>query len=212
MSPTSHETEFPSSMGKVAPRELAAHGITRFDQLTGLTERELLAIHGVGPKAVRILREELRSRNLDFAPGVASTLSPRLAAVVAALPLRPGIRVLEIGGAPGAAAKVVARRIGDGHVLVIDRSAAGVAQIERNAAAEIADGRLSVRQIAAEDFELSASERPFDLAFAIRVGALDGRHPRAGEAALRRIAAALTPEGRLFIDGGDPLRELPLPR
>lgn len=53
-------------MGKVAPRELAANGIARFDQLPGYSERELLAIHGVGPKAIRILREELRARGLGF--------------------------------------------------------------------------------------------------------------------------------------------------
>jgi predicted flap endonuclease-1-like 5' DNA nuclease len=56
-------------MGRVAPRELAAHGITRYDQLTEVTEKELLAIHGVGPKAIRILREELRSRGLSFRDG-----------------------------------------------------------------------------------------------------------------------------------------------
>jgi len=137
-------------------------------------------------------------------------LSDRLAAVVDALPLRPGMRVLEIGGAPGSAAKAVARRIADGHILVIDRSARGVAQIERNAAAEIAAGLLSVRHVAAEDFELHPGEPRFDIAFAIRVGALDGRHPEAGVRARQRIAAALTPTGQLFIDGGDPLRSVKL--
>jgi cyclopropane fatty-acyl-phospholipid synthase-like methyltransferase len=141
-----------------------------------------------------------------------NALSPRLAAVVDALPLRPGLRVLEIGGAPGSAARAVARRIGDGHILVIDRSATGVAQITRLAAAEITAGTLSTRQVAVEDFKLEAGEEPFDLAFAIRVGALDGRHPRAGIAARKRITAALTPTGRLFIDGGDPLREVALVR
>lgn len=53
-------------MGKVAPRELAANGIVRFDQLSGYSERELLAIHGVGPKAIRILREGLHNRGLGF--------------------------------------------------------------------------------------------------------------------------------------------------
>ena len=140
-----------------------------------------------------------------------SALSSRLAEIVDALPLREGMRVLEIGGAPGAAAREVAKRIGpDGHILVIDRSAKGVALTERNAAAEIRNGLLSVRRVAAEDFELEAGEPPIELAFAVRVGALDGRHPKAGERARARIAAALAPGGRLFIDGGDPLREVDL--
>ncbi|MEU3273401.1 SAM-dependent methyltransferase [Saccharomonospora sp. NPDC006951] len=138
-------------------------------------------------------------------------LSPRLAAIVEALPLRPGMRVLEIGGAPGAAAKAVAHRIGGGHILVIDRSAKGVALIERNAAAEIEAGLLSVRCSAAEEFRLAAGEPLFDIAFAVRVGALDGRHPDAGRIAKERIAAALVPGGRLFVDGGAPLLEVGLP-
>lgn len=63
---TTAETEFPRSLGNVARRELAASGITRYAQLTDRSERELLGIHGVGPKAIRILREELRSRGLSF--------------------------------------------------------------------------------------------------------------------------------------------------
>jgi len=50
------------------------------------------------------------------------SLSPRLAAIVDALPLRPGMRVLEIGCGPGVAAREVARRLRGGHVLGIDRS------------------------------------------------------------------------------------------
>jgi SAM-dependent methyltransferase len=120
--------------------------------------------------------------------------------------------VLEIGCGPGAAARAVAARIGDGRVLAIDRSATAVLQARRGSAAEIAAGRLVVRQVAVEDFELEAGDAPYDLAFAVRVGALDGRHPDAGRRAVRRIAAALTPTGRLFVDGGTPLREIPLPR
>src|SRR5918996_1378504 len=135
-----------------------------------------------------------------------SELSARLAAVVEALPLREGIRVLEIARAPGSAGRAVASRIGDGHILVIDRSAKGVALTERNARAEIEAGRLSVRHVAAEDFALLPGEAPYDFAFAVRVGAFDGRHPEAGEHARRRIRAALVPNGRLFIDGGNPLR------
>jgi predicted flap endonuclease-1-like 5' DNA nuclease len=64
-----HATEFPRTMGMVAPRALAAHGITRYEQLTELTQQDLLAMHGVGPKAIRILREELQARGLAFRDG-----------------------------------------------------------------------------------------------------------------------------------------------
>ena len=80
-----------------------------------------------------------------------ATLSPRLLAIVEALPLRAVTRVLEIGGAPGAAARAVARQLGDGHIMVIDRSAVGVAQIRTNAPVEIGAGLLSVRCVAVED-------------------------------------------------------------
>lgn len=63
---------------------------------------------------------------------------------------------------------------------------------------------------AVEAFELAAGEAPFDLAFAVRVGALDGRHPQLQEPALRNVARALGPGCRLFLDGGDPLREVDL--
>lgn len=141
---------------------------------------------------------------------MASPLSPRLRAIVDALPLRTGMRVLEIGCGPGAAVREIAARIGDGHVLAIDRSATAIGQAVAGCAIEIAAGRLSFRQAAIEDFLLEPGEAPYDLAFAVRVGALDGRHPETGKRAWPRIAAALAPAGRFFVDGGDPLREVPL--
>jgi hypothetical protein len=63
-----------------------------------------------------------------------------------------------------------------------------------------------------EDFALPAGVAPFDLAFACRVGALDGRHPLLYEAALTCIARALRPTGRLLVDTGNPMRELFLHR
>ena len=42
-------------------------GSARFDQLTRVGTETLLEIHGVGPKAVAILREELATRDLSFA-------------------------------------------------------------------------------------------------------------------------------------------------
>jgi cyclopropane fatty-acyl-phospholipid synthase-like methyltransferase len=141
-----------------------------------------------------------------------TALSPRLAAIVDALPLRPESRVLEIGCGTGAAARAVAARLTTGHILAIDRSASAVARARASAAALISSGRMSVRHVAAEELALQSGERPYDLVFAVRVGALDGRHPRAGELALHRIASVATDDARLFIDGGDPLRELALPR
>ena len=63
---------------------------------------------------------------------------------------------------------------------------------------------------AIEHFELPPGVEPFDLAFAVRVGALDGRHPELQRDAVRNIRRALAPHGRLYIDGGNPLRELEL--
>ncbi len=137
-----------------------------------------------------------------------AALSPRLRAAVDALPLFPGARVLEIGCGPGAAAREIARRVDPGRVLGIDRSPTAMAQATAAGRAEVAAGLLEFRCTAAEDLVLAPGEAPYDLALAIRVGALDGRHPEAGRAALPRIAAALKPGGRLYIDGGDPLREL----
>ena len=59
-------TEFPQGIGRPARRALALHGYTRFDQLTGVSSAELLKLHGVGPKAVRILEDELAARGMSF--------------------------------------------------------------------------------------------------------------------------------------------------
>jgi cyclopropane fatty-acyl-phospholipid synthase-like methyltransferase len=139
-------------------------------------------------------------------------LSPRLTAIVDAVPLEKGMRVLEIGCGSGASAREIARRIGDGHVLGIDRSAKAIVQARAASRPEIASGILSLRHVAIEDFRLEPDEAPYDIALAVRVGALDGRHPEMETEARDRIAAALRPRGRLFIDGGDPLREIRLRR
>lgn len=132
---------------------------------------------------------------------MAQDISTRLLAIVDALPLTPGMRVLEIGCGPGAMAREMARRIGAGKVVAIDRSAKAIALARAGSAQEMASGLLEFRQSAIEDFALETEERPFDLAVAVRVGALDGRHPQAGEKARAAIARALGPASILAIDG-----------
>ena len=129
---------------------------------------------------------------------------------MAALPVTPSSQVLEIGCGPGAVARAIARRLDSGHIVAIDRSATAVDQARKASQQEIRSGRLSVRQVEAESFVMAPDDEPFDIVFAVRVGALDGRHPAAGRKVLARISTALAPGGRVFIDGGDPLRELDL--
>ncbi|HXF47153.1 MAG TPA: class I SAM-dependent methyltransferase [Burkholderiaceae bacterium] len=128
-----------------------------------------------------------------------AALSARLQAVLDALPLVPGLRVLEVGCGPGVLARAMATRVAPGgSVLGIDRSARAIAQARAGSAAELA-GTLSFRQVAVEDFALTDGEAPFDLIVAVRVGALDGRHPEAGVRAWPRLRAALAPGGRVFV-------------
>ncbi|MYR05431.1 methyltransferase domain-containing protein [Gordonia sp. SID5947] len=131
-------------------------------------------------------------------------LSDRLAAVVDALPLRPGIRVLEVGCGPGAAAREVARRVGPlGHVLAIDRSERAIRRAISGSTDLIASGVIEFCCAAVEELRLPDQTPPFDLAFAIRVGAFDGRHPEIAAAALVRVQDVLVPNGQLWVDVPD---------
>ncbi|WP_300345816.1 hypothetical protein [Nesterenkonia sp.] len=58
--------DLPHEMGKTAPRELKNAGIDSLQKVSQHTEKQLLAIHGVGPKAIRILREALGEKGLRF--------------------------------------------------------------------------------------------------------------------------------------------------
>ncbi|MGI5166193.1 DNA-binding protein [Spirillospora sp. CA-253888] len=60
------ETELPKGIGAPATRALTLAGHRSLERLTEVSERDLLKLHGVGPKAVRILRETLAERGLSF--------------------------------------------------------------------------------------------------------------------------------------------------
>ncbi|MFN8040357.1 MAG: hypothetical protein U0Q07_14185 [Acidimicrobiales bacterium] len=60
-------TDLPK-IGAPATRALAAIGITHLEQVAGHSEAELLALHGVGPRAVRILGDALAEAGLSLRP------------------------------------------------------------------------------------------------------------------------------------------------
>jgi len=132
---------------------------------------------------------------------MAQKISKRILDNVNLLPLFEGMRILEIGCGPGTAAREISNRLHKVEILAIDRSAKAIAQAKSLSQEEIESGKLTFQQIAIEDFELRDSIQKFDLIFAIRVGAMDGRHPEIGTLAQKNIEKVLKPNGQLFIDG-----------
>ena len=51
--------DLPKAIGRPATQALVAAGITTLAQVAELTEAELRAMHGVGPKAIRVLKQAL---------------------------------------------------------------------------------------------------------------------------------------------------------
>lgn len=64
------ESDFPN-IGSPATRALEHEGYTTLKQLTKISEAELAQLHGVGPKAIRILKETLKEKGLSFKPAKA---------------------------------------------------------------------------------------------------------------------------------------------
>ena len=62
-------TDFPHGIGGPATDALRLQGYTRLKQLVKVSEADLLKLHGVGPKAISVLRAALAERGLAFAPG-----------------------------------------------------------------------------------------------------------------------------------------------
>jgi hypothetical protein len=56
-------------LGAPARRALIGAGYTRLEDLTKTRESEILRLHGMGPKAMRILRDALNERGLSFRDG-----------------------------------------------------------------------------------------------------------------------------------------------
>ena len=56
------ERDLPRGIGAPATRALIGAGYTSLDQLAGASAKELAALHGFGPKALRIIRETLEEQ------------------------------------------------------------------------------------------------------------------------------------------------------
>lgn len=74
--PAPADRPLPSGIGAPARRSLAAAGIVRLAQLSEVTEREVAALHGVGPKALQTLRAALDEAGWAFAPSRAAGSDP----------------------------------------------------------------------------------------------------------------------------------------
>ncbi|MBK7219710.1 MAG: DNA-binding protein [Candidatus Promineofilum sp.] len=59
--------DWPRAAGNPARRALELAGYTRLEQLAGTRSADLAKLHGVGPKALRVLAEALAARGLSFA-------------------------------------------------------------------------------------------------------------------------------------------------
>ena len=57
------DTGLPRNIGAPATRALTAAGYTKLSQLAGVPATDLSALHGVGPKALRLLQEALQAQD-----------------------------------------------------------------------------------------------------------------------------------------------------
>jgi predicted flap endonuclease-1-like 5' DNA nuclease len=58
--------DLPNAIGRTAARALSARGITSLALVAAHSPKELLAIHGVGPKAIAILGDALAAKGLAY--------------------------------------------------------------------------------------------------------------------------------------------------
>ncbi|MEZ4541456.1 MAG: DNA-binding protein [Chloroflexota bacterium] len=67
--------DFPPGISQPALRALLEAGYTSLEHLTAITAADALALHGMGPKGIRLLREALAARGLSFAGDPGNTVS-----------------------------------------------------------------------------------------------------------------------------------------
>jgi predicted Fe-Mo cluster-binding NifX family protein len=62
---TGEQSDLPK-LAAPARRALLGAGYTRLEQLTEVSEAEVMELHGMGQNAMRVLREALEERGLSF--------------------------------------------------------------------------------------------------------------------------------------------------
>lgn len=60
-------TDLPSGLAKPAIRALTGAGYVSLEQLSKVREEEILLLHGMGPKAMELIKRGLAEKGLDFA-------------------------------------------------------------------------------------------------------------------------------------------------
>jgi hypothetical protein len=66
---TQPEGDLPAGLAAPARRALVQAGYAQLDQLAGVSEAEIKRLHGMGPRALDLLRRALGARDLSFADG-----------------------------------------------------------------------------------------------------------------------------------------------
>jgi hypothetical protein len=61
------DVRFMADLAAPARRALSAAGLTTLKELSRLTERQALDLHGLGPNAIGKLRQTLKNAGLSFA-------------------------------------------------------------------------------------------------------------------------------------------------
>ncbi len=63
------QSSLPAGLSQPAQRALDGAGIHSLEQLSQISEAEIMRLHGIGPKSIRQLRAALQEKGLSFAGG-----------------------------------------------------------------------------------------------------------------------------------------------
>ena len=69
---TQQESDLPMGLSAPAKRALVGAGYVHLEQLTRVSEAELKKLHGIGSKAINLLRSALDEKGLSFAESKSS--------------------------------------------------------------------------------------------------------------------------------------------